>query len=111
MGKPRVRLRLFLLLTTLVSLVAAAFALRTKADYRVSALDHARQAHVARRQAKWLIDDIDFSKGQLAIQNTAEDQARWKSRIRKDQADQAEAVAEAEHHERLAKQLARYYEP
>ena len=108
MGKPRVGLRLFLLLTALVSLVAAAFALQTKADYRVSALDHARQAHVARQRAKWLIDDIDFCKVQLARQNTAGEQARWKSRIREDQGDQAKTVAEAEHHERLAERLGRY---
>jgi hypothetical protein len=111
MRKPRVRFREFLLLTTLASLVVAAFALRAKARYRESFMDHDRQAHLARVSTKWLKDDINFSKGQLERQKTAADQARWQARIKQDQADQAKAVADAERHDRLTEQLARYYEP
>jgi hypothetical protein len=109
--KPRVRFREFLLLSTLASLVVAAFVLRAKARYRESAMDHARQAQVARASAKYLKDDLNFSKGQLERQKTTADQARWQARIKQDQADQAKAAAEAERHDRLAEQLARYYEP
>ena len=111
MRKPRVRFREFLLLTILASLVVSAFALRAKARYRESAMDHDRQAHLARVSAKWLKDDINFSKGQLEKQKTAADQARWQARITQDQADQTKAVAEAERHDRLTEQLARYFEP
>jgi len=111
MRTPRVRFREFLLLTTLASLIAATLALWANARYRESAMDHARRAHLTRVNANWLASDIEWSKGQMERQWTATDKAVWQARIKADAVKQSKAVAEAEHHERFAKQLSRYYEP
>jgi hypothetical protein len=65
MRKPRVRLREFLLLTTLASLVTAAFAIRARTANLESAQEHALHAHQERLSVKWWEDHIISAKKYL----------------------------------------------
>ncbi|MGC8640411.1 MAG: hypothetical protein ACP5XB_11105 [Isosphaeraceae bacterium] len=54
----RIRLREFLLLTTLISLIAAAFAIRARTAYQLAARHHALLTDPARLSANWWSDRI-----------------------------------------------------
>jgi hypothetical protein len=58
MRRPRIRFREFVLLTTLVSLITAAFAIRARTASHLSALDHALHGYRARRSVTWWEDLI-----------------------------------------------------
>jgi hypothetical protein len=58
MRRPSIRFREFLLLTTLVSLITAAFAIRARTAYHLSAQDHAFHAYRARLSVNWWEDRI-----------------------------------------------------
>jgi hypothetical protein len=66
MPKPRLRLREFLLLTTLVSLIAASFAIRARTPALLSAPDHAFLAFSERASATRL--DLDLKKWERKLQ-------------------------------------------
>jgi hypothetical protein len=65
MRKPRVRFREFLLITTLASLITAAFAIRARTANHLSAQDHAFHAYRARHSANWWEDRIKEGKRYL----------------------------------------------
>lgn len=66
----RLRLREFLLLVLLASLVAAGFAIRARtADWEV-AQGHAARAYQVRVEAKFLAEQIDFARRKLAMAPT-----------------------------------------
>jgi hypothetical protein len=67
MRKPRVRLREFLLTTTLASLVTAAFAIRARTAHLESAQVHAFLAHRERVSVKWWEDHIKDAKKYLEV--------------------------------------------
>jgi hypothetical protein len=67
MRKPRVRLREFLLLTTLASLVTAAFAIRARTANLESAQEHDFHAHRERLSVKWWEDHIQNAKKYLEV--------------------------------------------
>jgi hypothetical protein len=108
MRMPRVRFREFLLLTTLASLVAATFALWAKVGYKESAMEHARQARVASVDAEWCKDYVKWSKERMGRMVTAADKTAWQAMIKQAEVRLSKAEAEAEFHDRLARQLARY---
>jgi hypothetical protein len=63
--KPHIRFREFFLITTLASLVAAAYAIRARTTYYLSAQDHASRAYQARVSVKWWEDRINEGKRYL----------------------------------------------
>src|SRR5262249_26530108 len=58
----RVRLREFLLIITMATLVTAAFAIRARAASLLSAQDHAFHAHRARVSVNWWEDRLKIGK-------------------------------------------------
>ena len=58
MRKPRIRFREFLLLTTMASLITAAFAIRARTASLLSAQNHALHAYRARLSVNWWEDRI-----------------------------------------------------
>jgi hypothetical protein len=65
MRTPRVRLREFLLIITLASLVTAAFAIRARTASHLSAQDHAFHARQARLMVNWWEDRLNTGKREL----------------------------------------------
>lgn len=65
MPRPRLRLREFLLLTTLASLIAAAFAIRARTAALLSAPDHALLARQERVSANWLDEQLKYTKREV----------------------------------------------
>ena len=65
MPRPRLRLREFLLLTTLASLIAASFAIRARTVALLSALDHDLLARQERDSANWLDGQLKDTKRML----------------------------------------------
>jgi hypothetical protein len=62
MPRPRLRLREFLLLTTLASLIAASFAIRARTAALLTAVDHAFLAYRERAAADWLDGQLKNTK-------------------------------------------------
>lgn len=67
MQKPRVRFREFLLLTTMASLVIAAFAIRERTAYHEFATDHVLLAHRARLSVRSVTDAIKAAKRKMEM--------------------------------------------
>jgi hypothetical protein len=68
MPKPRLRLREFLLVTTLISLIAAGFAIRARTASLVSsAPDPAYRAYLERRSANWYEGQLREAKRKLEL--------------------------------------------
>ena len=65
MRMPRLRLREFLLLTTMASLITAAFAIRARTASHLSAQDHAFRAYRERLSANWLDGQLKEAKRKL----------------------------------------------
>lgn len=65
MRKLRIRLREFLLLIMMASLITAAFAIRARTGYQESAQQHASHAYRERLSANWLADGIKEAKRKL----------------------------------------------
>jgi hypothetical protein len=65
MRMPHLRLREFLLLTTMASLIAASFAIRARTASHLSAQDHAFRAYRERVSAKWLEGNLKQAKWKL----------------------------------------------
>lgn len=107
MRLPRVRFREFLLLTTLASLVAASLAIRTRVAHREAAQEHATQAYRVSQNLGWWEGHIARAEAQAKAATTAADRIAFQAHLRNVRGWHAKAVAEAEHHERVA----RSYEP
>ena len=107
MRMPRVRFREFLLLTTLASLVAASLAIRTRVAHREAAHEHATRAYRIRQNLGWWEGHIARAEAQAKAAKTAADRVTWQALLRDFRGGHAKAIAEVEHHERVA----RSYEP
>jgi hypothetical protein len=103
----RIRFREFLLLTTLTSLVTAAFAIRTRTASQESARVQAVRAYQARLWVDWWQSIIEDRRMKVESATTAADRTALQIDLGNVRAWHAKAVAKAERHERLA----RFYEP
>jgi hypothetical protein len=104
MRSGRIGFRLFLLVITLASLMAATAALRARVGYRLTALDHASKAQRSRALAAQfggLADEV-----QKRIEGQQDSPASWRLELKSYRDRQVERTAEAEYFERLA----RWYE-
>ena len=106
MIRPRVRFRIFVLLTTLASLIAAFAAIRTRLAVQEVAEDHAFRAYQARVLAASWEENIKWAEGMGKSSVLPADQARYRAHLSWVRSKQAEAAAEAGRREGLV----RYYE-
>jgi hypothetical protein len=102
----RVRFRIFLLLFTLASLIAAFAAIRTRLVFQEVAEDHAFRAYQARVLAESWQENIKWAEGMEKSSVITADKARYRAHLRWVRSKQAEAAAEADRRESLV----HYYE-
>src|SRR4051812_35945379 len=99
MRKLRIRFREFLLLTTLASLLTAAFAIRTTTASQEAARVQAVHAYQARLRVDWWQSIIEDRRMKLEVATTATDRTALQIDLRNVRAWHAKAVAKAERHE------------
>jgi hypothetical protein len=107
MRKPRIRFREFLLITTLVSLLSATWAIRARMSYGETAQRHTMRATQIRANKYYWRSRIDLWEGKVRAARNWIEEAEAKAGLREVRAAQEQEIEEAEHHERLA----RLYEP
>jgi hypothetical protein len=104
---PRVGFRLFLLLTTLASVIAATCAVRMRVDYRLSAIEQASRAERPRNLAAYFGGRADELQRAITGQPDSPRVAGMRLEMEAMRERYLELVAEAEYHERLARWYAR----
>ncbi|WP_406696614.1 hypothetical protein V5E97_37080 [Singulisphaera sp. Ch08] len=102
MRMPRVRFREFLLITTLASLVTAAFALRASVAHLEAAHVHATRAYQARLQLPFWEGVVKDRQMRVKRATTAAEKAILQVVLTDARSLQVQAVENAEHLERVA---------
>jgi hypothetical protein len=103
MGKPRIRFREFLLMTTLASLLSATWAIRARVSYGEAAQRHTMRAIQIRANRDYWQSRIDLWEGKVKAAANRLEEAEARAGLREVRAAQAREIDEAEHHERLAR--------
>lgn len=98
----RVGFRAYLLLITLASLIAATCAVRMRAGYRLSALDHEARAHDRRILAAFFGERAEELRKAIAAERDPLRASGMRYEMKANRERYLELIAEAEHHEQLA---------